>query len=165
MRDCSRITLRSIRATRHAPSTSHRHHQILILDAHWKRLRHIGPFYQPGTRLDVDLEAAHLDAARVAPGFTGADVVFPGVPRTADHLALARIAIFAGLGRRYEAGETAFRQRAALVRAAIRHGKEFAREIEDDELAAPHLDELASPRCDIARLRDHVFRHYSSFSP
>src|SRR6266849_470531 len=160
MRDCSRITLRSIRATRHAPPTSHRHHQILILDAHRKRLRHIRPFGQPGAGLYAHLEAAHLDAARVAPGLAGADVVFPGVPRTADHLAFARIAIFAGLGRRYEAGEPAFRQRAALVRATIRHGKELALQIEDHELASADLDELASPRRDIARRRDHVFRHY-----
>src|SRR5216683_3137465 len=143
----------------------HRHHQILILDAHRKRLCHIAPFHQPGARLYAHLEAAHLDPARVAPGFAGADVIFPGVPGTADHLAFARIAIVARLGRRHEAGEMAFRQRAALVRATIRHGKELSGEINDDKLAAPYLDELAFPRCDIACRRDDVFRHYSSFSP
>src|SRR5882762_2689143 len=149
----------------YAPPISHRHDQILVLDAHRKRPCHIGALHQPGARLDVDLEAAHLDAAGVAPGFAGADVVFPGVPGTADHLAFARIAIGARFGRRHEAGEMAFRQRAALVRATIRHRKELAGEIEDDKLASADLDELASPRCDIAGLRDHVFRHYSSFSP
>src|SRR5215813_8493835 len=54
----------------------------------------------------------------------------------------------------------AFRQRSALVRATVRHGKELALEVEDDEFAAPHLDELASPRRDIAGRCDYVFRHY-----
>src|SRR5262249_21968459 len=85
-----------LHATYRVPPPSHRHHQILILDAHWERFRHVGPFGQLRAGLDVDLEAAHLDAARIAPGFAGADVVFPGMPRTADHLPLARIAIFAG---------------------------------------------------------------------
>src|SRR5262249_2999627 len=51
----------------------------------------------------------------------------------------------------------AFRQRSALVRATVRHGKELALEVEDDEFAAPHLDELASPRRDIAGRCDYVF--------
>src|SRR6202030_396355 len=104
-------------------------------------------------------------AARVAPGFAGADVVLPGVPRAADHLALARIAVFAGLGRRHEACQLALGERSALVRAAVRHGEELALQVEDDEFAAPHLDELAPARRDLACGRDDVLRHYLSFSP
>src|SRR5262249_35500139 len=76
----------------------HRHHQIFILHGHRKGLCHIGAVHQPSAALDVDLETAHLDAARITPGLAGADVIFPRVPRTPDHLALARITIFAGLG-------------------------------------------------------------------
>src|SRR5262249_10984312 len=54
--------------------------------------------------------------------------------------------------------EIAFRQRAALMRTTIRHGKELTLHIEDDKLAAPHRDELTRPRHNIAGRRDYVFR-------
>ena len=55
----------------------YRHHQILILNAHRKGLRHVGAFNQLCAGLDGDLEAARPGSARVAPGFAGTDVVFP----------------------------------------------------------------------------------------
>src|SRR5262249_40037559 len=122
-------------------------------------LRHVGAFNQLGAGLDGDREAAQLGSARIAPGFAGADVVFPCVPGAADHLALARIAIAAGLRGGYEAGELAFGQRAALVWAAIRYRKELAVEIENDKPAPLDLDELRCPRREITRPPDHVFRH------
>ena len=87
------------------------------------------------------------------------------MPWAADDFALAGIAIFAGLARRHEAGEHALRQRPALVRAAVRHGEEFAREIEDDDLAAPDCDELAPAGRNLMSRRDDVFRHRDYFSP
>src|SRR5436190_21358844 len=86
------------------------YHHILVLDAHRKGLGHIRALDQGGAGLDRDLIVAHPHAPRVAPGFSGADVVFPGMPGAADDLALARVAVLARPRRLHEAGEPPLRQ-------------------------------------------------------
>src|SRR5271156_1521770 len=98
---------------------SHAYDEISLLDADREGFRNIGAFDQPCAGLDVDLEVAQLDAAGIAPRLAGADVVFPGMPGAADHLASAAVAVFAGHLGFHEAGDDALRQRATLVRAAV----------------------------------------------
>src|SRR5262249_1173340 len=53
----------------------------------------------------------------------------------------------------------ALRQAAALVRAAIGDGEELALEIEDDDRAALHLDQLAAAGRDLGDGGDDVLGH------
>src|SRR5215470_386029 len=121
-------------------------HDVVAFDRHRHGFGDVRPGNQPRPRLDRDRVAARAKAARVAPGLAGANVEFPAVPRAADDLARAGIAISAGSVRFHEAGLTALMEAAAPVRAAIVERKELAAEIEDNDRASVDLHELAPPR-------------------
>ena len=84
----------------------------------------------------------------------------PGLmPGAAEDLAVTRDAVVARLGGFDQAGQNAFRQVAALVRAAIRQREELAREIEQHDGAAVHLDQLAAAGRDLRDGGDDVLGH------
>ena len=59
-------------------------------------------------------------------------------------------------------GGHAVAQAAAFVRAAIVEREEFAAEIEDDDRAAVHIDQLALTRRDVSDRGNDVPRHQDS---
>jgi hypothetical protein len=75
------------------------------------------------------------------------------VPGTADDLAAACVFVVPGLGRLDQPGGHALAQAATLVRAAIVQREEFAVEIEDDNRAPVHIDQLALPKAGCQRPR------------
>ena len=64
-----------------------------------------------------------------------------------------------GLGRLDQPGGHALAQAATLVWAAIVQREEFAVEIEDDNRAPVHIDQLALPRRDVSDRGNDVPRH------
>jgi hypothetical protein len=72
------------------------------------------------------------------------------MPRAADDLAAPRVAIFAGLGGLHQPGLPAVAQAAAFVRAAIVEREELAAEVEHDDGAAVHIDQLAVARRNVS---------------
>src|SRR4029079_4975746 len=87
--------------------TSRLDHHVFILDADPERLCDIRPFDQLRSLLHRNTVTARLDLFRVAPGLSGADVEFPGVPGAADDLAAADVVVVARLVGQHQAGEVA----------------------------------------------------------
>ena len=110
-------------------------------------------------------ELPRPDARRIAPGFAGAHVELPAMPRAADDLALARIAVLAGLARLDQPSETALAQAAALMRAAVGEREELALDVEHGDLTAADVDELARAGRKLAHIRNDVFRHAPRLTP
>ena len=73
--------------------------------------------------------------------------------------ALWRALVLAGLVRLQVCDARRFRQRRALVRAAIEEREELAVDMKDDDLAPPDGDDLVAARRDIGGLGDDVARH------
>src|SRR5262245_18823312 len=121
-------------------------HNVVVLDGHRHRFRHIGPGHQPRSRLHGYRIAARPHTARVAPGLPGTDVELPAVPGAADDLARARIAVAAGLVGLHRTGLPPGEQAAAAVRAAVVQREELAAEIEHHDGAAVDLREPARAR-------------------
>src|SRR5262245_16700089 len=94
-------------------------HHVLVLDADRDGLRLVRPFDQARALLHRDLVAARLHLAGIAPGLAGADVELPGVPGTADDLALADVLVVARLVGEHQPGLLAGAQAAAAMRTAI----------------------------------------------
>src|SRR5262249_11526379 len=125
-------------------------------------LRDIGALHEGGAVLDRDREAAGADALGLAPGLAGADVEFPAMPGAAQELAAPRIAVVAGHRRFDQRGDRALAEAAALMRAAVEQPVEFTLEVEDDDRAALHGDQLAGARRDLAEDGDDMARHQAS---
>src|SRR5262249_20475439 len=135
---------------------------VVVLDADRKRLGDVGAFDQFGARLHLDRILPHADPARIAPRFAGADVELPAVPGALHHLASPRIAVVAGLLRLHEPSLNAKRETAAAVRAAVVEREIVTAEVEHDDGASVHLDELAPARRNLIDRRDDVARHQPS---
>src|SRR5262249_35578768 len=103
---------------------------VIVLDPHRERLRHVGAFDQLGSGLDLDRILPHAQPARIAPRLAGANVEFPAVPGALHHLAEPRVAVVAGLLRFDEPGLDAVGEAAAAMRAAVVEGKIIAAEVE-----------------------------------
>src|SRR5436309_3940271 len=123
-------------------ATSRLDHDVIVLDPHRERLRHVRAFDELGARLHCDGVLPHADAGRITPGLAGTDVEFPAVPGAFHHLAGPRIAVVAGFPGLHEAGLNALCEAAAAMRAAIVEGEEVTGEVEHHDGAAVHLDEL-----------------------
>src|SRR5258708_27109404 len=95
------------------------HHDIVILQPDREGFRHIRSFHQLGPGADRNRVLPDAEPRRIAPGFAGADIELPAVPRALHHLAGPGIAIFPRNRRLDQAGLNAVRQAAAAVRAAI----------------------------------------------
>src|SRR5688572_27993804 len=138
---------------------------VVVLDPHRKRLRFVWTLDQLGAGLHRHRILADADAARIAPGFAGADVELPAVPGTLHHLALARIVVTAGLRGLYQPGLDAVGQAAASVRTTVVQGKELAGEIKHHDGAAVHLDQLALAGRNLIDGGDDVARHGTYRTP
>src|SRR5688500_4431162 len=105
-------------------------HHVVVLDADREGLGDVRTLDQGAARLDRDGEVANAGAMGLAPGFAGAQVVFPAVPGAADDLAVARVAVLAGPRGLDQPYELALAQTGALVRATIEQGEELALHVE-----------------------------------
>src|ERR1700751_2082089 len=101
-----------------------------MLDRHLDGLGRERSLGQLGARLDGDAIAARLHTVGIAPGLPGADVEFPAMPGTVDHLAAAGEVVLAGHGCYQPADDRAPAQGAPLVRAAVDQREIFAPDIE-----------------------------------
>src|SRR5689334_15309114 len=122
---------------------SHFDDDVLILHGHREGLGDVGTLDQACAGLDRDREMTHPHAARVDPGFARADVILPLMPRASQDFPVTRGAVLARFGRFDEAGQDSLRKIPALMRAATGQREKLAREVEDHDGAALHLDELA----------------------
>src|SRR5580704_16248121 len=134
-------------------------HDVFVFDADGKGLGHVGALDQCRAGRHRNRELPRPDARRIAPGFAGAHVELPAVPRAADDLALPRVAVLAGLAGLDQAGQAAFAQAAALMRAAVGKREELALDVEHRDLAALDVDELAGAGWKLAQCSDHVLGH------
>src|ERR1051326_7992193 len=98
-----------------------------------------------------------------APGRTRTyDVEFPAVPGTAQDLAVAAVPIDPWLGGFDETDQSSLGKIAALMRAAVEQGEQFAVDVEDHDGAAVAIDQLTAAGRHAPRPRDHVLSHAAS---
>src|ERR1700691_5439735 len=133
--------------------------QIICLHRDRKILGDVGTFDQFLARGHHHLELTGAHGLRIAIALAGRDFEFPSVPRTAHEFSVADKAVLAGAGRLPAPGDTAFAERAALVRASIGECIELAADVEHPDLAALGGDELAAPRHDLGGAGDDVAAH------
>ena len=132
---------------------------VAVFDMDRKGLGHVGSLLQLLAALDRDGIGAYFHAVRIEPGLTGAHVELPAVPGASQELADAVADIDAGLGRGQARDTGGFRQRCALMRAAIEQREELAIDMEDHDVAALHADNLVAAGRDIGCTRDNVTGH------
>src|ERR1700722_7289428 len=122
---------------------------------HRHGLRDVGTFDEVGAVCRLDRIEPRLDLVGRAVRLAGADIEFPSVPRTADDLAPAAVAVTAGDG--------AVTQASALMRAAIEHPVKIAVEIEDRNRTALDREEFARSWRNLAGRGHDVAAH--AFTP
>ena len=132
---------------------------IVIFDPHRECLGLIGALLQRRSGLHMRLELAELDPLRVKPGFPGANIEFPIVPRATDHLTSTGIDVFARRRAFHMAGKQPLAEAAPLVRAAIGKGKKFAAQIEDDDPPLADSDDMAATWRDVRYRSNNMPRH------
>src|SRR3989442_111608 len=115
---------------------------------------------------DVDLSVLDRDRVRDHPDLlveqraAGLDVVLPAVPRAAEDLALAPVLELVDLRRQGRPGHLAEADAGALVDADVLERVVGAVEVEDPDLAALDLEDLAPAGRDVLDARDRMLvRH------
>src|SRR5262245_50665043 len=133
--------------------------EVVLLDGDGEGLSDVGALHQVGSGLDLDGELPRLHGLGIAPGLAGANVELPAVPGAAEELAGARQAIVAGPAGGDQGDDHAAAQLGAFVRAAVRQGEVLATDVEEADLAAHHLHDLAGAGLNLARPRHHTPAH------
>src|SRR5262249_40431848 len=117
------------------------------------------PFRKVLAAFDGDRKGTDLEPLRIEPGLAVADVEFPAMPGTAQHLADARAMIDAGFRRGQPRHARRLVERRALVRAAVEQRKELAIDMEHDDVAAIDADDLVAAGRNLAGAGDDVTGH------
>src|ERR1051326_4559745 len=137
-------------------------HHVFFFDRNGKCLGSIRALDEVLAGFDAYVVNLGSGSRRVAPGLPGTHVEFPAVPGTAQDLAVAAVPIDPWLGGFDETDQSSLGKIAALMRAAVEQGEQFAVDVEDHDGAAVDIDQLTAAGRQLPRRRDHVLSHAAS---
>jgi hypothetical protein len=126
------------------------------LDHDRVRLGHVGTRHQLD-RVRMDPRPGWIEV-----GLAGTDVELPAMPRAAEYLSPAQVAVLPGGARHDEPAQNPLAQRTALMWAHVAQRKEFASDIEDADGSALQRHDSAAARRNLRSGCHDVFQSYGS---